>query len=330
MTLQQLTYFLAAFEHGSFSAGADALHMAQPSLSDQVRRLEAELGVALFVRVGRGLEPTEAAHELRPHAERLLAGAGDARAAIAGVRELRGGTASFGTFGDAPYYGLADLVARFTERFPGVALRVVGQNSLEVADAVRNGRLEAGLIVLPVDDAGLDVEPALRGEVLYTSAHPANVREPVTIEEFARRPTVLYDARYGWSDPTRRLLLERAQRRGLKIEPRVEVEHLMAALQTAARGVADTIVDELVATGPDFPTELSTVSFAEPLFNDFAFITRRGASLSPASRELVSIARSLVLDLAGRLGSRPGAASRPAARRSRRAARAGGGRRASG
>ena len=69
MTLQQLQYVLAAFEHGSFSAAADALHLAQPSLSEQVRRLEAELGVALFPRVGRGLVATEAGRALRPHAE---------------------------------------------------------------------------------------------------------------------------------------------------------------------------------------------------------------------------------------------------------------------
>ena len=55
MTLQQLSYFVATCEHGSFSAAAESLHLAQPSLSQQVRRLEAELGVALFQRVGRGL-----------------------------------------------------------------------------------------------------------------------------------------------------------------------------------------------------------------------------------------------------------------------------------
>ena len=60
MTLQQLAYFLSAAEHGSFSAAADSLHMAQPSLSEQIRRLEAELGVSLFARTGRRLELTEA------------------------------------------------------------------------------------------------------------------------------------------------------------------------------------------------------------------------------------------------------------------------------
>ena len=79
MTLQQLQYVLAAIEHGSFSAAADALHLAQPSLSEQIRRLEAELGVALFVRGGRRLVLTEAGEALRPEAERTVAAA--ARAA---------------------------------------------------------------------------------------------------------------------------------------------------------------------------------------------------------------------------------------------------------
>ena len=78
MTLQQLRYFLAAADHGSFSAAAESLLMAQPSLSEQIRRLEAELGVALFARAGRRLALTEAGRMLRPHAERTLAAAEEA------------------------------------------------------------------------------------------------------------------------------------------------------------------------------------------------------------------------------------------------------------
>src|SRR4051812_25960671 len=136
MTLQQLQYFLATIERGSFSAAADALHMAQPSLSEQVRRLEAELGVDLFARVGRGLALTEAGHTLRPHAERLIADADEARASVAGVRELRGGTVSLGMFGDAPYYLLTEVIEEFRDRHPDVRVRLVGQNSSEVADAL--------------------------------------------------------------------------------------------------------------------------------------------------------------------------------------------------
>jgi len=297
VTLQQLTYFLAALEHGSFSAAADALHMAQPSLSEQVRRLEKELGVPLFVRAGRGLEPTEAGRELRGYAERMLALSDQAKASVGEIRELRGGTATFGMFGDAPWYGLVNLVEAFRVRFPDVRLRVVGQNSYEVADAVRSGELEAALIVLPVDDTGLDVRPVMRGEVLYASTDRKKTREPVTIEQLAEWPLILYDARYGWSDPTRSMLLEAAQRRGLRIEPVAEVEHLMAALELAARGVGATIVDEIVTLADPYPSELHAVEFAEPLHNTFAFITRHGAQLSPATREVVSLAQNMVVDM---------------------------------
>src|SRR3954464_4273391 len=97
MTLQQLQYFLAAAEHRSFSAAAQALHMAQPSMSEQIRRLEAELGAPLFVRAHR-LELTGAGRLLRPQAERTLAAAQEAADSVREVRRLETGTATFGTF----------------------------------------------------------------------------------------------------------------------------------------------------------------------------------------------------------------------------------------
>src|SRR5918997_6082638 len=170
MTLQQLRYFLSAIDHGSFSAAAEALHMAQPSLSDQVRRLEAELGVPLFVRAGRRLELTEAGRLLRPQAERTLQAAEEAAASVRDVRGLTGGTVAFGTFNSAHHYLLGGLIEEFRHRHPQVRVQVVGQNSAEVADEVREGRLEAGLVVLPIDDRGLDVRPAMQEELYYVSA----------------------------------------------------------------------------------------------------------------------------------------------------------------
>jgi DNA-binding transcriptional LysR family regulator len=290
MTLQQLTYFLAAAEHGSFSKAAAALHMAQPSLSEQIRRLEAELGVTLFARAGRKLELTEAGRLLRPEAERTLAAAREAAASVQEVRELRGGTATFGTFGNAPYYLLSDLVEDFRKRHPSVRVRLVGQNSSEVADAVREGRLEGGLIVLPIDDQGLEVRPAVRDELLYLSADEERAREPVTIEVLAQRPLILYDARFGWADPTRRQLLERAQRAGVTLTPEIELEYMEAALDLAARGLGDTMATRNIALRRGFARRLHAVPFDPPLYDTFAFITRRGAHLSPATRAFMELA----------------------------------------
>src|SRR5262245_57163544 len=288
MTLQQLTYFLTAAQHGSFSAAAQSLHMAQPSLSEQIRRLEAELGVELFARAGRRLELTEAGRRLLPQAERTLAAAREAADSVREVRELTGGTASFGTFGNAPYYLLADLVQDFRKRHPKVRVRVVGLNSSEVVEAVRDGRLEGGLIVLPIDDRGLDVRPAIRDELLFLSADPAQVAEPMTIERLVERPLILYDARFGWSDPTRRQLLDRAQRAGLTLEPQIEVEYIATALDLAVRGLGDTIGARGITLGRTWARRLLGVGFDPPLYDNFAFITRRGAPLSPAPRAFLS------------------------------------------
>jgi DNA-binding transcriptional LysR family regulator len=294
MTLQQLRYFLTAADKGSFSAAAESLLMAQPSLSEQIRRLEAELGVALFTRAGRRLVLTEAGRMLRPHAERTLAAAEEAVESVKEVRTLTGGTVSFGTFGSAHHYLLGGLVQDFRRRYPDVRVRVVGQNSAEVADAVRDGVLEAGLVALPVDDGGLEVRPSIREENHYVSASPQRAAEPKTIEDLAAAPLILYDARWGPVDPMRRQLAERAQRAGVRLEPQIEVEYLTAALDLAARRLGDTIAGPSVVVTRGFARKLTSVSLDPPLYDTFAFITRRNAHLSPATRAFMELAEKRV------------------------------------
>jgi LysR family transcriptional regulator, cyn operon transcriptional activator len=294
MTLQQLRYFLTAAEKGSFSAAAESLHMAQPSLSDQIRKLEAELGVALFTRAGRRLVLTEAGRMLRPHAERTLAASEEAVESVKEVRTLTGGTVSFGTFGSAHHYLLGGLIQDFRRRYPDVRVRVVGQNSAEVADAVRDGVLEAGLVALPIDDGGLEVRPSIREENHYVSASPQRVTKPKTIEDLAAAPLILYDARWGAADPMRRQLAERAQRAGVRLEPQIEVEYLTAALDLTARRLGDTIADPSVLVTRGYSRELSSVSLDPPLYDTYAFITRRNAHLSPATRAFMELAEKRV------------------------------------
>ena len=214
MTLQQLRYFLAACQHGSFAAAADSLYIAQPSLADQVRRLEGELGVKLFVRSGRRLQLTEAGKTLKPHAENVLASVEMAAASVADVRHLRGGTASLGTFGVAYHFFVREVVAEFVARHPEVTVRVVGQNTIEVCEKIREGELEAGLVTMPFDETGLDVQPVMSDENLYAAVDGPNLAAPMTIERLAQTRLILYDAHFGWHDPTRKQLLERARAAG--------------------------------------------------------------------------------------------------------------------
>jgi DNA-binding transcriptional LysR family regulator len=290
MTLQQLTYFLAAAEHGSFTAAADVLRLARPSVSEQIAHLERELGVALFVRAGRRLELTDAGRLLRPEAERTLAAARDAAHVIRDARTLQGGTASLGTFSTAHHLLLPGLVEEFVRRHPQVDVRVVGENSAQLADAVRAGRIEAALVALPIDDDGLDVGGAVaRFEVVYASTRAATPAA-MSIERLAETELVLPEARWGDEDPTRRQLAGRAQRAGVRLRPRIEVQHVTAALDLVAGGIGGTLVTRILLERLGYGDSLTAVPLDPPLHESFAFIRRRNARPSPATRALMTLA----------------------------------------
>jgi DNA-binding transcriptional LysR family regulator len=181
-------------------------------------------------------------------------------------------------------------------------VRLTGLNSSSVADAVRDGRLEAGLIVLPIDDRGLEVRPAVEDEVRFLSREPQRLLQPMTMERLLERPLILYDTRFGWNDPTRRQLLERAQRAGVKLEPDIEVEYIETALELAARGLGDTIAAQAInATGRGFASRLGSVSFDPPIHDTFAFIYRRNAHLSPATRSFMAMAEKRIVGMVSRV-----------------------------
>ena len=293
-SLVQLRVFATAARAGSFTAAAAELHMAQPSVSEFVRRLEDEYGTRLFVRGGRRLVLTEAGEALLPVAVKVTTTADEADRTLRAITSLEGGTASFGLLRNAKYYRLEALLAQFHARYPSVRLRIIGLNSVEVASSVADGELEAGLVVLPIDSDGLTVTTLSRDEVLYTTADPEHAQQPPTIQDLASRKLVLYDAHYGWRDPTRRQVLERASLAGVHLDPIVEVEQVESALSLVAAGVGDSFVSRAVAESGSCPPELHFVPFAEPLYDTIALVQREGAVLSPATAEIVRLSLAML------------------------------------
>lgn len=290
-TLRQLTYFLSAVEHGSFSAAAENEHIAQPSLSEQIRRLEHELGAVLFIRTNRTLRLTDVGRLLVPLAKSTLRSADLISATAREATTLTGGTVSFGTFSSAHRYLLTPLIAEFHSRYPQVRIKIVGLNSSDVARAVRTGELEAGLVQLPVESHGLKItSPVLVDTVVYVSSDVSRTRRPVTIEDLADAKLVLSEARWKDDDPMRRSLSARAQDAGVEIEPFVEVEFQSAALELAASGVADTLVSYLVARSHERANRVSWVALDPPFEEKFAFVTKVNGVLSPATKQFMVLA----------------------------------------
>ena len=301
MTLQQLIYFRVAAAAGSFNAAARNLHCTQPAVSEQVRRLEQELGVSLFARAGNGLTLTTAGRTFLSHAERVLDSADEALASVGRRSERQRRLITIGTFRNAPYYDIADLSARFCAQHPDGVLRMRGQNSFDVARAVQLGELEVGLVVLPVDDSQLDVRGLFHDEVLYVSADPEVTRRPVTIADVATAPLILYDSSYGFDDPTRRQLARRAQEAGFLLDARLEVEHVETALQLVTQGLGATIVARAVLSGSMLPESVRAVGFSDPFYDFFALVTRRGVRLSPGVTEFVGLIEEWASGVGARL-----------------------------
>jgi DNA-binding transcriptional LysR family regulator len=288
LSLQQIRCFCAALELGSFTAAAETLRVSQPAVAEQIRKLEQALGADLFVRAGRGVMPTEAGYAFAEHAARSLRAVEDAADSVGELTALQTGTVAVGAFGEPSAWRMDELVTAFLGRHPNVSARLIGLNSSATADRVRRGELEAGLVLLPIDDDKLDVRPIVRDEVLYVTAHPDRTRRPATIERLAATPLVFYDAESADHDPIRRQLAERAQALGVRLQPKVEVELKDIALRLVAAGIGDTYLPSAYTHAPYYPQGLNTASFAPALYDTFAIITRPGARLSPGVRELLA------------------------------------------
>lgn len=305
LSLHQLRCFLTAYDAGSLSGAAEQLGYAQPSVSEQIRTLERALGVQLFTRAGRGVQPTSAAEALRPHAERTLAAAEAARAAVRSVDTLETGTIRFGVFGIARLYLSATLVRDVLERHPGVRVELIGQNSTEVTEDLRRGRLEAAIVTSPADSHGLTVVPVARDELVYASIHPDRVATPVTARRLVDAELVLPEVSWRATDSGRTILRRLIYEAGL--EPpttRVEVEDVETAVEVMGAGLADTILPRAAAGEllPRLAPRAHIASLRPRQYDTFAIVHRAGATLSPATRLLIQIATRRIHELTDPLG----------------------------
>lgn len=298
-TVRQLEYFIAAAHLGTFAAAAAEHRIAQPSLSEQISVLERSLEVPLFTRTSRRLLLTDAGKQLLPLAEQAVTDMREFAEWSRRVRSVEEGTVSFGTFNSAHLYLLTDLIREFHTLYPGVRIQVVGLNSSEVADGVREGRLEAGLVQLPVDDRELDLTPSVfSDQAVYVSRNPEHTRAPVDIRTLASRPLILSEARWSHDDPLRVSLLERAQREGIALQPIVEVEFQTHALELAAEGVGDSLVSYHVGRQLMAERGLTWATLDPPIEEHYAFVTRRGGAISPATGQFMRLAHRILRRIA--------------------------------
>lgn len=193
MELHQLRYFLAVARTKNFSRAAEQCHVAQPSLSQQIMKLEDELGERLFERTKREVALTPAGDLLTAHAERVLA---EVDLACAGVRELRGlvrGRVALGVLPTVAPYFLPQRLRTFSAKFPAVEVVVHEDTTDRLAAAVLAKEVDLALVSPPVERKGLVAEEFFDEKLLVAlpAAHPLAKKRRLTLDDLEQEAFIL-------------------------------------------------------------------------------------------------------------------------------------------
>jgi LysR family carnitine catabolism transcriptional activator len=286
MDERRLKYFLAVVEEGGVTKAASHLRVAQPSLSQTLRALEAELGVELFHRAGRGLRLSAAGAALVGPAREVLNAIDAARVAVGEVVEVLAGTLQIAALATLAVDPLAGLIGGFRRAYPGVGVRVREPDTAAgLGTMVREGVCELGLAHLPLPREGLRTRELGRQELLFVL--PADTALPGTgaLAAATLRDIPLVVSPSGTST---RMLLEQALE-AVGVTPRIAVE----------AGAREAIVP-LVLAGAGaalLPAPLAreagrrgaVVRAARPSIVRRIGLVHRAGQLSPAARAFVAL-----------------------------------------
>jgi DNA-binding transcriptional LysR family regulator len=197
MELRQLKYFVAVAEERNFGRAAKRLHMSQPPLSTQIKGLEEELGVKLFDRSTRRVELTDSGLTLLVRAREILDAVEEAGAEARGAELGERGQLEIGFVSSATLSLLPPALRLFRERYGGVELDLRELSSVEQLEALYEGEIRVGLVRLPLQAPGIQLEPILAEPLVVALpvGHPLESQEKITLEEVAELPLIFFQRR---------------------------------------------------------------------------------------------------------------------------------------
>lgn len=288
MDLRKISYFLAVAEHGGFTRASEAVFASQPALSLAVKKLEHELGVQLFHRIGHDVRLTPAGAALVGPARQLQRDVETARAAVADVVGLRSGSLSLCSLPTLAANPLAELVGRFRKRHASVVVDLAApETSDELLALVRSGASEIGLteyVALPDELVAQDL---LTQRLLIILPPGTTRRRPgISMGELERVPFIAAPA----GTSSRRLLDEAFSAAGVAPQIAVVTAQRDAILPLVLAGagaalVPEPLAEEAVRLG-------ATLARPHPAVTRHVVLAHRRGPLAPAAQRFLDEATS--------------------------------------
>jgi DNA-binding transcriptional LysR family regulator len=294
MELRVLEYFTAIADDESFSRAAERLHVAQPSVSQQIRALERELGEPLFERGARRVTLTVGGRALLPYARAALAAAAAAKAEFAARSGLLAGSLTLGTVNGLEDTLFPELLGIFHQRYPGVAVRLTAGTSRPLLGQVVSGELDAAIIAGPESPLpdGIGHETFLDDTIMAVTggdyAHTDDPAMPLPLSLVSSRPVITYCPDSGLRD-----LIEAAfARAGLKLTVSHESNDPALHVALAKQGVG-------IALSAGFDSSvrnaagITRLPLDPPIPYDKRLVYRSAEPLAAPVRALLDIWREL-------------------------------------
>jgi DNA-binding transcriptional LysR family regulator len=286
MHFQQLAYFVAVAEARHFTRAAEKVHVSQPSLSQQIKSLESELGAELFSRARGNIALTDAGEALLPLARRILADADTARHEVQELVQLRRGRIRLGATPSVCTGLLPDVLRAFHGAHPGIQLLIEEGGSHDLVRQLARGVLDLALLVLPLPAASpalTTVELLHEDLVVVSSAsRPAPGRKgSVHVADLQNEPLVMF--RHGYD--LRELTVAACRAEGFEPSFTVEGGEMDAVLGFVRAGLGIAVVPRMVAVRASH--DLRTTPLASPgLRRTIALAHRSDVEPPRAAREL--------------------------------------------
>jgi len=248
MEFRQLRYFLAVAEHLHFTLAAERLGIAQPPLSQQIIKLEREIGTKLFVRHPRRVELTEAGVIFRERAQRVLEDANDALEHVKMAARGESGHLSIGFAGSTVFHpAVARLLRRFREAYPGVKIRTEESNSVALLGKLADAQVDCAMVRLPLDCGEMKVTPLVQEKMIAVlpSGHALGRRRQIDLKQLAADPFILYPRAI--NPELHDAIISACRAAGFS--PRVEMEspQISSSVNMAAAGFGVAIIPESIA-----------------------------------------------------------------------------------
>jgi len=288
MELHHLRYVRAVVRTGSVTAAAEAEFVAQPSVSKQLRQLEHELGVPLFHRVGRKVVPTEAALALADCADRVFDEIAATVAAVSGPESARGGSLRMCATETVSDNLLPPALAEVRSRYPGCHLQVEMLGTDDAIQRVLADEFDLAIVVLPLADSRLDIQPLLTEDVLLavSPGHRWAARAQVSLAEVLGEQDLLL------SMPglgLRAMVDEAARAAGIALRSNFELRSQQAILALVASGGGIALSPRMSL---ERRTDVVAVNLEPRLQREVGWVRRRGRHLPTIAADLLELLRT--------------------------------------